>query len=415
MPSSAGPSAAQPTKGPYPPEYAALGGEPTTGVDDPITAVFLLLFIIGAVSHMTILQVNKHRGHKFIMSGLLFSFSMTRVIACTMRIVWSTRLNNLNIALAAQIFVAAGVIILFIVNLIFTQRIIRATHPHLGWAKTFSAAFIVAYACIITGLIANVTTVVQSFFSLSTNTRRIDRDVQLTILTMFAVAAFLPIPLILGSIIIPKKVRVEKFGTGRFRTKIFVLLFASTVLTLGAAFRAGTDYVPRPVNDPAWYHSKACFYLFDFTVEIIVVYLYAAIRVDKRFHVPNKSRGPGDYSRNGMPEIRQSFHEIQRRSIFDRVLDEELVFDDQVFNDQASTRLGTPVEPVEKFIDIEMGLVIATPGPTISTQNTHDSHRRWSNATIADIESVISRPDHSRTSLNPAAASATSMYSRPES
>jgi len=42
------------------------------GVDIPITAVFLLLFIIGAATHMTIFQLNRKRGHKFVFSGLIF-------------------------------------------------------------------------------------------------------------------------------------------------------------------------------------------------------------------------------------------------------------------------------------------------------------------------------------------------------
>jgi hypothetical protein len=50
----------------------ALGGAPEIGVDIPITAVFLAMFIMGAVAHMTIFQLNRRKGHKFLMSGLLF-------------------------------------------------------------------------------------------------------------------------------------------------------------------------------------------------------------------------------------------------------------------------------------------------------------------------------------------------------
>lgn len=58
--------------GPYQPQIWQLGGRPEVGVDVPITAVFLALFIIGAVTHMTIFQLNRKKGHKFLMSGLLF-------------------------------------------------------------------------------------------------------------------------------------------------------------------------------------------------------------------------------------------------------------------------------------------------------------------------------------------------------
>jgi hypothetical protein len=58
--------------GPYPPRVWQLGGAPKVGVDVPITAVFLVLFIIGAAAHMTIFQINMRKGHKFLMSALLF-------------------------------------------------------------------------------------------------------------------------------------------------------------------------------------------------------------------------------------------------------------------------------------------------------------------------------------------------------
>jgi hypothetical protein len=62
----------QPAHGPYYPTTWSLGGENEVGVDIPVTAVFLLLFIIGAITHMTIFQLNRKIGHKFVFSGLLF-------------------------------------------------------------------------------------------------------------------------------------------------------------------------------------------------------------------------------------------------------------------------------------------------------------------------------------------------------
>ncbi|RDL39859.1 Uncharacterized protein BP5553_04199 [Venustampulla echinocandica] len=310
----------QPDHGPYLPTTAGMGGLPTRSVDDPITAVFLALFVLGAVSHMTILQVNLRRGKKFIISGLLFGFCMARITTCTMRLVWADHPTNINVGIAAQVFVSAGVLLLFIINLIFAQRLLRALHPGWAWARWLSLGFKLYYASIVLMLAALITCTVQSFFTLSINTRRIDRDVQLVGATYFTVAAFLPVIIILLAFILPKKSNVEKFGEGRFRTKVFVLLFSTIILTLGAAFRTGTAFVPRPQTNPAWYHSKACFYGFNFVIEIIVVALYAIIRVDKRFHIPNGSRGPGDYSSGG------NVGQQNKSSFADRVLDEDQVF-----------------------------------------------------------------------------------------
>ncbi|KAI9798007.1 MAG: hypothetical protein M1835_005010 [Candelina submexicana] len=291
------PSSMASGKGPFAPTTASLGLTPTAKVDIPITAVFLLLFLLGAVAHMTIFQLNKKKGHKFIMSGLMFGFCMSRLATCSLRIAWSTHPQHIPLAIAASVFVSAGVVLLFIINIIFTQRILRATHPHFGWHRALSLAFKIYYATIVLTLFMLITCTVQSFYTQNHNTRRIDRDVQLYGGTYFAVTAFFPIPALILGYAFPRTTRVEKFGQGRFRSKIIVLLTGATLLTLGASFRAGTAIkTPRQRNNPAWYHSKACFYIFDFTIEILVIYLYAAVRVDRRFHIPNGSHGPGDYS-----------------------------------------------------------------------------------------------------------------------
>ena len=311
---------------PYPPANAGLGLVPTTKLDVPITAVFLVLFLLGAVANMTLFRQNMKRGHKFIMSGMLFGFCMARITACVMRIVWSTRQTNIRIAIAAQILVAAGVILLFVINLIFAQRIIRASHPNSGWHPSFSAFFVALYALIVVNLIIIITAVVQSFYTLNKNTIRIDRDIQLYGQTFNTVVAFLPIPLVLGGLMIPRKSRVEKFGNGRFRSQIYIVLLVSAILTLGAAFRTGTNYkTPRPRNNPAWYHSKACFYIFNFTLEFLVIILFIVARVDIRFHVPDGSKGPGDYSgRNLRGELGD-----QGGRIPGRIMEEEKVFDEE--------------------------------------------------------------------------------------
>ncbi|KAG8532270.1 uncharacterized protein KY384_003911 [Bacidia gigantensis] len=283
---------------PYPPKTAALGGQPTKGLDIPVSSVFLAIFIVGAVCHMTILQVNLRRGHKFIMSGLMFGFCMARITAQVMRITWACYPRNISVAIAANVFVAAGVVLLFVVNLIFTQRIIRAGHPRSGWHPLFKNFFTAIYVLIVLTLIMLITAVIQSFFTLNKNTKRIDRDIQLYGQTFYAVISFLPIPLIIGGLLIPRKQRLEKFGSGRWREKIVILLASSVLLCLGASFRAGVNYAggKRPNTHPASYQNKACFYIFNYTIETIVIFFYVIVRVDRRFYVPDGSKGPGDYS-----------------------------------------------------------------------------------------------------------------------
>ncbi|KAK4448063.1 hypothetical protein QBC34DRAFT_439427 [Podospora aff. communis PSN243] len=282
--------------GPYLPQTAQLGGIPTTNLDVPICAVFLALFVGGAAANMTIFQINRKHGYKFLFSGLLFGFCMARIVALSMRIVWSAYPRDVNVGIAAQIFTAAGVLLLFITNLVFAQRIIRAYHPFFGWNRGVTMMFRGLFGSIVAVLIMTITVTVQSFFTLDPDTRRIDRDIQLFSATYLAVLATLPIPLVTLAAIIPRRTRIDKFGEGHFRTKFALLIFTTTLLAAGAIFRAAIAYNPRPIQDPAWYQSKACYYFFNFGIEIIVVYTYALSRFDRRFHVPDGSSAPGHYS-----------------------------------------------------------------------------------------------------------------------
>jgi hypothetical protein len=310
---------------PYLPNAAALGGVPSVSLDVPVAAVFLFLFLIGAISHMTILQINQRRGHKFILSGLLFGFCMARITTCVLRIAWATHLDNVSLAIAAQVFVAAGVILLFIINNIFAQRIMRASHRNSGWHPFFHYFFVAVYTLIVLSLIVVITATVLLFYTLDPGKRATYRDLQLYAGALFAVVAFLPIPLVILSLAIPRTTAVDKFGSGRFRTKIAILLFSAFLLSLGACFRIGTNsMMPRPRANPAWYQSKACFYIFNFTVEIIVVLLYIVVRVDMRFHIPNGSKGPGSYS--GTQHGDKAGHE---GAFADRIMSEEEDFDNE--------------------------------------------------------------------------------------
>lgn len=276
--------------GPYASRLASLGGLPTVGVDVPISAVFLALFIAGAASHMTIFQINRRRGHKFIPSAATFGFCMSRTIACILRIVWACYPHNISLAIAAQIFVAAGVLILFILNLLYAQRMLRAAFPTFGWSPAVSWSFKGLYSIIIVSIFMVITVVIQSSYTLNANTHRIDRDIQLYGATYFAIVSFLPLPITLAVLLFSHGKKIENFGSGSWFAKAAVVITAGTLLCLGASFRAGTSWMPpRPATNPPPYDHKACFYIFDFGIDISVVFLFLLARVDQRFWIPNGS------------------------------------------------------------------------------------------------------------------------------
>ena len=278
---------------------------------------------------MYILQINKRKGHKFLMSGLMFGFCMARIVTLSLRIGWAAHPENIQLAIAAMIFVSMGVLLLFIINLIFAQRILRAAQPKLGWNKGFRMVFKVLYGLIIAMLAMVITATVQSFYTLDRDIRSIDHKLQQTAGTYLLFMAFLPIPLTILGIIAPRNVRIEKFGSGRWRSKVIILMASAALLTLGAGFRTGVNFMnPRPKSNPAWYQSKFCFYFFNFIVETIVIYLYLVLRVDMRFWIPNASKAPGDYRvKNKNGEIDEPRPNTAGSD--GRILSEEEVFDDE--------------------------------------------------------------------------------------
>jgi hypothetical protein len=239
---------------------------------------------------------------------------MSRIVATVLRIASVSLPTNISLAIAAQIFVAAGVVLIFVMNLLWAQRIVRALHPRIGWHPIFTNLVKMLIVLIILTLVIVITSTVQSFYTLRPRTRKIDRDLQIYGTFFLAIISFLPIPIVLLSFIhgsrpksrdqtpedgftvifgLQRTTPPDKFGHGRLRTKAFVLLTGSTLLCLGASYRCATLWlppVPRSQPLPPYFH-KACFYVFNFGIEIFVVCFYAFMRVDLRFHVPDGSRG----------------------------------------------------------------------------------------------------------------------------
>jgi hypothetical protein len=114
---------------------AQIGGIPTIGLDVPICSVFIALFVSLAASHMTILQINLRRGHKFIFNGLCFGFAMSRIAACTLRLVWATRPSDVDVSLVASVFLNAGIVLIYIINNLLAWRMVRSAAPQIGWNK----------------------------------------------------------------------------------------------------------------------------------------------------------------------------------------------------------------------------------------------------------------------------------------
>ncbi|RFU24280.1 hypothetical protein B7463_g12059, partial [Scytalidium lignicola] len=284
--------------GPYPSNTAGVGGVPTITLDIPVCAVFIFIYICFAATNMTIFQVNRQRQHKFVLSALLFGFCMSRIATLVLRIAWATRQHNVRIAIAAQILVNAGILIIYIVNLILAQRILRAIQPQVGWNLFLRAAYKVLYIAIGGALVMVITSVVFSLYTLNMHTRSICRDVQLAALTYLLIFTCLPFIHIAAALLLPKSREAESFGEGSMRSKLIIATLSACLCLLIAGFKAGVNWSPvRLATSPAWYDSKASFYVFTFVCEVLILILLTFSRIDKRFYVPDGCKRAGDYTR----------------------------------------------------------------------------------------------------------------------
>lgn len=283
--------------GPYASTAASMGGLPSVIPDIPVCAVFMALYISFAATNMTIFQKNRRRGHKFVLSAMMFGFCMARITTLVLRIVWATRQHNVRLAIAANIFVNAGILLVYIINLILAQRILRAKQPRIGWNPIIRHSTKAFYILIGGALIMVITSTVISVYTLNPSTQKSCRDVLLAGITYLLVVTCLPFLHIAPAIILPRSKQEENFGEGKMSTKILIITLSTCACVLIAGFKTGVNWTqPRPATEPMWYHKKASFYVFNFTLEILILCLLTFSRIDKRFFIPNGSTRPGDYS-----------------------------------------------------------------------------------------------------------------------
>ncbi|KAL8347814.1 hypothetical protein RB601_002873 [Gaeumannomyces tritici] len=282
-------------KGFDPANGAFLGGTPDRGTDLPVTAVFLLLFLAGAVTHMSIYRANARRGHKFLLSDLMFGFSMVRVATCAFRIAWVFAPLR-GIILAAVILQNSGAAVAFAVNIIFAQRIARSLHPRFGWRRDFSIFTNAVTISVPLIILEQIGSTIAFFFSVGDPARL--RIFQTLLKFGVSYVIFLGgLPLVMLGVAdgIPGPLP-EPFGTGDWRLKKSVVMVGGLLLLTGAAVRLAVVLNPESPFAMSPLFSKATFYTTQSALELLVIVLYAATRVDLLFHVPDGSSRPGDYS-----------------------------------------------------------------------------------------------------------------------
>lgn len=268
-------------------------------------ALFLALFLVCLTIAILIFRRNTQAGINFRLSIPLISFSLIRTISAILRIVLACYPHHIPLAIAANIFVVAGVVVFYIINFFFVQRLVRAALPAIGWTMGMAIFPFVGIVVTVCTLILMIVSNIQSFYTRDLQILQIDRKENLFGSTMNLILAFLPIPLLALTLcmllfrrITNKSTHIEAVGiSGTFTQKVVFVLIASALLTLGAGFRAGVAWM-RPISvmeEMPWYLGKVCFYLFDLGLDAVILVAYIVVRVDKLFWVPDGCKSEGQY------------------------------------------------------------------------------------------------------------------------
>ncbi|KAK6331688.1 hypothetical protein TWF718_002234 [Orbilia javanica] len=276
---------------------AILGGIPSKTPDFPASLVLALLFLSIAITNIIIFRGNLSKGHKFKLSIFMIGFSMSRVVTLSLRSAWSFKPTDIDLAIANQVFNAAGVVALYILNLMFCHRLFRARHPsveHGKRRKLFYGSFAAIYTLIGCTFVLVIAPTIWSFFTQDPDLQRKFMTIRKVGGTILAVIAFAPFIIVPITLLTPHKGVETSLGTerkaeGGFWLKGLIILVGAFFLAFGAGFRAGVAYMPPRLRiNPAWYHSRAAYYVTYFAFEYIVVLWFTIMRVDQRFSVYDK-------------------------------------------------------------------------------------------------------------------------------
>lgn len=283
-----------------PSQTAVIGLVPTVHTDVPIDAVFIALFVTLAASHMTLFQLNNRKQHKFLFSAMMFGFSMSRIVANILRIVWATQPSNTSVSLAASIFNNAGILLVYIVNNILSWRMIRSKHPSIGWHPVLRIAYKIGLWLVLPIIIMLIVVLCVTNTHPTTYREHILTDIARLGQTYFFIVAAQPLVLLTFAALTPSTEDPDHFGKRTSWNAKLITLYATTLLSLiEAGFRLGTAWQPaRLATDPAWYDSKPAFYCFNFTIDVLILLVFLIMRFDLLFWIPNKASGPGSYSRS---------------------------------------------------------------------------------------------------------------------
>jgi hypothetical protein len=221
------------------------------------------------------------------------AFAFLRTVTCILRIISTCFSTEISPAIAELIFLAFGVIILFVLNICVARQVINTLHHRIARHRLEPWFYSLLWAWLIITIILLLTSVVEAFYTLNTDVLQIDRNIELYGLTTFAVFAFLPILIIILTYSLPHPAATNTaFAYGNGKVKVAILMIGSGLIAFGAWYRVGVSYLD-PVSILKTLPGVlgiVPFYVVNFTVEVLTLAIYALGRLDRCFDCKDTGR-----------------------------------------------------------------------------------------------------------------------------
>jgi hypothetical protein len=267
------------------------GGIPTDGIDIPASAVLLVVYLGLAIIHGYFFFVKSKR--TFVPQAMIMGFCIARVISMSLRIAWTVDVTSKNIAIASNIFLNAGVLLLYIVNMLLAHRFILTIFPQLPRKKSapFNLVTFVYVGSAIPLLILVVVPGVQLFLTSKPSTIHTDRDIlrfaqcYLTVFVSMTVIATIAS----WTIYFTASKKASGLHAGHVTLRAGILFGAGSLLVWIQAVKILQTFytaTPETAASPPWFLRRPILYSGFFLPELLVVIIYAVASIRLRFQMP---------------------------------------------------------------------------------------------------------------------------------
>ena len=211
---------------------------------------------------------------------IIFLFAGERVPTCIMRIVWIFQPTSIEIAVASQILLQAGVVLLYLGNVIYVGAVIRAGTGRHTWLTILQ---VVLSTATLTAFVMGIASIAVEIYTLDERSRYNCLQLQRAVNIYFVALAATPLGLLVAAYFGHRKRLFRVMKDTWFDAAIVGA--TSLLCMLMSGFKAGVLWAPqRPLWSPAWYHSKSALYVLEFAPEVLLLGLYIMVRIEKRFN-----------------------------------------------------------------------------------------------------------------------------------